>query len=158
MPLNTSSSTLDRASGADLRPARGRVKLNTRRCATGCVAVGTQPLDRGELRVLHLMAEPRHQIADIGLPGAGPHVVRDVERLAREIVEQRLKIEPNCAARTVIADIRPIVESRSGRAPHRGLLLHRLVADPPVCRGVDARRMLRLSRGAVELASGRGSQ
>ena len=27
--------------------------------------------------------------ADIGLPGAGPHVVGDVERLAREIVRTR---------------------------------------------------------------------
>ena len=38
--------------------------------------------------------------ADIGLPGAGPHVVRDVERLAREIVGARWRSRPNCAART----------------------------------------------------------
>jgi 2-isopropylmalate synthase len=48
--------------------------------------------------------------ADIGLPGAGPHVVRDVERLAREIVDARLKIHANCAARTVVSDVQPIAE------------------------------------------------
>jgi 2-isopropylmalate synthase len=67
--------------------------------------------DIGEkLKILHLIDGLGIDTADIGLPGAGPHVVRDVERLAREIVDQRLKVRPNCAARTVIADIRPIVE------------------------------------------------
>jgi 2-isopropylmalate synthase len=48
--------------------------------------------------------------ADLGLPGAGPHVAADVERLARSIAERRLKITANCAARTVVSDIRPIAE------------------------------------------------
>jgi 2-isopropylmalate synthase len=48
--------------------------------------------------------------ANIGLPGAGPRVAEDVERLARAIVELRLRIKPNCAARTMVADIRPIAE------------------------------------------------
>jgi isopropylmalate/homocitrate/citramalate synthase len=63
-----------------------------------------------KLRILHLIDRLGIETADIGLPGAGPHVVRDVERLAREIAEQRLKVEANCAARTLIADIRPIAE------------------------------------------------
>ena len=61
-------------------------------------------------RILHLIDRLGIDTADIGLPGAGPHVVRDVERLAREIVDQRLHVKANCAARTVIADIRPIAE------------------------------------------------
>ena len=48
--------------------------------------------------------------ADIGLPGAGPKVADDVERLARAIVDGRLKIRANCAARTIVADIEPIAE------------------------------------------------
>jgi 2-isopropylmalate synthase len=48
--------------------------------------------------------------ANIGLPGAGPRVAEDVERLARAIADLRLKIKPNCAARTVVADIKPIAE------------------------------------------------
>jgi len=63
-----------------------------------------------KLRILHLIDQLGIDTADIGLPGAGPHVVGDVERLAREIVDQRLKVKANCAARTVIADIQPIAE------------------------------------------------
>src|SRR6185436_3344414 len=63
-----------------------------------------------KLRILHLIDRLGIETADIGLPGAGPHVVRDVERLAREIAEQRLSVAANCAARTLEADIRPIAE------------------------------------------------
>src|SRR5918992_4523566 len=63
-----------------------------------------------KLRVLHLIDRLGIDTADIGLPGAGPHVIRDVERLAREIADRRLRVAANCAARTLIADIRPIAE------------------------------------------------
>jgi 2-isopropylmalate synthase len=48
--------------------------------------------------------------ADIGLPGAGAKVAEDVERLARAVGERRLRIRVNCAARTMVADIKPIAE------------------------------------------------
>src|SRR5687768_2971568 len=63
-----------------------------------------------QLRILHLLHRIGIDTADIGLPGAGPHVVRDVEVLARAIVESRLRIQANCAARTMIADIQPIAD------------------------------------------------
>ena len=63
-----------------------------------------------KVRILHLLDSIGVDTADIGLPGAGPHVVRDVERLAREIVGSKLKIRANCAARTVVSDVQPIVE------------------------------------------------
>jgi 2-isopropylmalate synthase len=48
--------------------------------------------------------------ADIGLPGAGGTHAAGVELMAREIAEKKLKIRPNCAARTHRNDILPIVE------------------------------------------------
>src|SRR6516162_7192558 len=63
-----------------------------------------------KLRILHLIDRLGVDTADIGLPGAGPHVERDVERLAREIVDRRLSLRANCAARTLAADIKPIAE------------------------------------------------
>lgn len=60
-------------------------------------------------RLLHLMADLGIAAADIGLPGAGPKAVEQVRELAREIRDCKLPIAPNCAARTVIADIEPIV-------------------------------------------------
>jgi isopropylmalate/homocitrate/citramalate synthase len=63
-----------------------------------------------KLRILHLIDKLGIDTANIGLPGAGPHVVADVERLAREIATERLNVKANCAARTVVADIKPIAE------------------------------------------------
>ncbi len=72
-------------------------------------SVRTPTIDE-KLRILHLIAGLGIECADIGLPGAGPRVAEDVERLVREIASARLAIRPNCAARTVVADIRPIAE------------------------------------------------
>src|ERR1700680_4398564 len=47
---------------------------------------------------------------DLGLPGAGQRAVEHVEALAREIVQQKMKIRANCAARTHENDIRPNAE------------------------------------------------
>lgn len=72
-------------------------------------SVRTPPIE-DKLRLLHLMDQLGLDTADIGLPGAGPHVVRDVTRLAEEIARARLKIRANCAARTLRQDITPVVE------------------------------------------------
>ncbi len=63
-----------------------------------------------KLELLHLMDRLKLDTADIGLPGAGPHVVKDVLRLAQEIVSAKLSIQANCAARTMLRDIEPVVE------------------------------------------------
>ena len=63
-----------------------------------------------KIRILHLIDAVGIDTTDLGLPGAGPHVVRDVERLAREIVDAKLSVQANCAARTVVADIAPIAD------------------------------------------------
>ena len=72
-------------------------------------SVATPAIEQ-KIAILHLIDALGIDTADLGLPGAGPHVVRDVERLAREIVNHRLRVRPNCAARTKVADIAPIVE------------------------------------------------
>ncbi len=70
----------------------------------------TDPHIEDKLQLLHLMDALGIHSADIGLPGAGPRAYADVLRLAQEIVQAGLQIRPNCAARTVEADIIPIVE------------------------------------------------
>ncbi|HEX8068404.1 MAG TPA: LeuA family protein [Pyrinomonadaceae bacterium] len=72
-------------------------------------SVSEPPVER-KLELLHLMNDLRIDTADIGLPGAGGTHAAGVERLAREIAEQKLRIRPNCAARTHENDIRPIAE------------------------------------------------
>ncbi len=75
------------------------------------------PTIEQKIEILHLMDRLGIHTADIGLPGAGPHVVRDVTRLAEEMVSAKLKVQANCAARTMIRDIEPVVDvvQRTGR-------------------------------------------
>jgi len=63
-----------------------------------------------KLRILHLMNDLGIDAADLGLPGASPRQRADVKRLAEEIRDHKLGIFPNCAARTVIADLEPICD------------------------------------------------
>ena len=72
-------------------------------------SVSEPPIEQ-KIRLLHLMDELGIDTADIGLPGASGTHAAGVELLAREIAEQKLKIRPNCAARTHRNDIIPIVE------------------------------------------------
>jgi len=67
------------------------------------------PIEK-KIAILHLMDSLGIDAADIGLPGAGPRAVTHVTRLAKEIVDCKLDIKPNCAARTVRADIQPIID------------------------------------------------
>jgi 2-isopropylmalate synthase len=63
-----------------------------------------------KIEILHFMNALGMDSADVGLPGAGSKVAADVERLVRAIIEGRLAVRPNCAARTLAADIAPIAE------------------------------------------------
>src|SRR2546430_11839485 len=89
---------------------RARVDLNdeTLRDGLQSPSVRDPPLDVKK-RLLHLMADLGIVAADIGLPGAGPRVVEQVRSLATETGSAKLRSAPICAARTVIADVEPIV-------------------------------------------------
>ena len=90
--------------------AKARVDLNDETLRDGLQSPSVQdpPLEV-KRRLLHLMADLGIVAADIGLPGAGPRVVEQVRALATEIRDQKLPIFPNCAARTVVGDVEPIV-------------------------------------------------
>ena len=68
------------------------------------------PIDQ-KIKILHLMNSLGIETADIGLPGAGPRQREAVERLCREIADNKLDIKANCAARTMIVDIQPIADA-----------------------------------------------
>ena len=69
----------------------------------------TDPPVAAKIRLLHLMDELGIHSADVGLPAAGPRAVADVTRLCEEIRDSKLALEPNCAARTVVGDVEPVV-------------------------------------------------
>ncbi len=93
-------------------PAPRHVELDDETLRDGLQSPSVQTPAIGEkLEMLHLMERLGIDTADIGLPGAGPHVLHDVKRLAKEISDQHLRITPNCAARTLRVDIDPIAEA-----------------------------------------------
>ncbi len=141
-------------SGGAASPARGKVELDdeTLRDGLQSPSVKSPSIDQ-KIRILHLMEALGIDSADIGLPGAGPHVVETVTRLAQEIVRGKMKIRPNCAARTVAADILPIIEiSQKVGIP---IEVSCFIGSSPIrqyAEDWDFDRMLRLSEDAVALA------
>jgi 2-isopropylmalate synthase len=143
----------NRAGGTAV-PSRGKVELDdeTLRDGLQSPSVRSPSLDQ-KIRILHLMEALGIDSADIGLPGAGPHVVETVTRLAQEIVRSKMKIRPNCAARTVAADIVPIIEiSQKVGIP---IEVSCFIGSSPIrqyAEDWDFDRMLTLSEDAVSLA------
>jgi 2-isopropylmalate synthase len=93
-----------------LQPA-GSVLLNDETLRDGLQSPSVRdPSIEEKIGILHLMEALGISSLDLGLPGAGPRALEHVEALAREIVQSKMKIRANCAARTHEDDIRPIAE------------------------------------------------
>ncbi len=70
----------------------------------------TDPHIDKKIRLLHLMSDLGINSVNLGLPGAGPRARADITRMAEEIRDQKLGLYPNCACRTVKADITPLID------------------------------------------------
>ena len=146
------------AGGGEMRPARGRVELNDETLRDGLQSPSVRsPAIADKLRILHEMVALGIDALDLGLPGAGPHVVKDVLALAKEIADRKLPISPNCAARTVEADIRPIAEisQQAGIAIEAACF----IGSSPIrqyAEGWTLDRMLELTEKAVAFAAKQG--
>jgi isopropylmalate/homocitrate/citramalate synthase len=122
--------------GAFTFPAAGRVTLDDETLRDGLQnpSVRNPSIDE-KIEILHLMEALGIEMANIGLPAAGPRARADAEALAIEIANSRMKIRPNCAARTVEDDLRPIVEisQRAGISVEAGTF----IGSSPVRRYVE---------------------
>ena len=138
--------------GAPAKPPRVMLDDETLRDGLQSPSVRTPTIEQ-KIEILHLIDALGIDTADIGLPGAGPHVVHDVERLAREIVERQAE-----GARQLrrAHDHQRHRADRRDHAAHRpadrGRHVHRLVADPPVHRGLDARLPAASTEEAISFA------
>jgi 2-isopropylmalate synthase len=110
-----------------------------------------------KIRLLHMMDQLGIHTADIGLPGAGPRAVEAVTALAQEIVDAKLSISANCAARTVVADVRPVAEiSQKVGIP---IEVCTFIGSSPIrqyAEGWTLDRMLATSEKAVKFAVAEG--
>jgi 2-isopropylmalate synthase len=95
---------------ASLRPTHN-VLLNDETLRDGLQSPSVRdPSIEEKIKILHLMEALGINSLDLGLPGAGARATEHTEALAREIVQHKMKIRANCAARTLENDIRPIAD------------------------------------------------
>ncbi|HET7583694.1 MAG TPA: LeuA family protein [Gemmatimonadaceae bacterium] len=131
-----------------------RVQLNdeTLRDGLQCPSVVDPDID-DKRRLLHLMVDLGIASADIGLPGAGPRAREDTLALAREVAAARLPLDINCAARTVVTDVEPVV--RIAQAVGIPIEAATFIGSSPIRQYAEdwtLDRMLRVSEEAVTFA------
>jgi isopropylmalate/homocitrate/citramalate synthase len=110
-----------------------------------------------KVRLLHLMEQLGIHSVDLGLPGAGPRACADILALCREIARAGLEIRPNCAVRTVKADITPLIEiSQKAGMPIEACTF---IGSSPIRQYAEEwslDHMLRLTEEAVSYAASNG--
>jgi 2-isopropylmalate synthase len=110
-----------------------------------------------KIQILHLMNDLGIETADVGLPGSGPRQRESVEMLCKEIADARLKIEANCAARTLREDIQPIADVvQATGVPIETCVF---IGSSPIRQYAeewDLEFVLKLSEDAVRFAVGEG--
>jgi 2-isopropylmalate synthase len=143
--------------GAEI-PTTRRVALNDETLRDGLQNPSVRdPSIAEKIEILHLMESLGIDTVNIGLPGAGPRAYADTEALAREIVTSRMKIRPNCAARTLKNDIQPIIEisEKVGRPIEAATFL----GSSPIRRLVEdwtVEHLQRTTEDAVKFATAAG--
>src|SRR6202521_3228147 len=139
-------------------PAAGKVTLDDETLRDGLQNPSVHnPSIEEKIEILHLMESLGIEMANIGLPAAGPRAYADAEALAKEIAGARMKIRPNCAARTHENDIRPIAEisQRAGIAVEAGMFL----GSSPIRRQVEdwsVEYLLKTTENAVKFGVAQG--
>src|ERR1700678_2469114 len=143
--------------GAEIAANR-RVALNDETLRDGLQNPSVHdPSIAEKIEILHLMESLGIDTVNIGLPGAAPRAYADTEALAREIVTSRMRIRPNCAARTLKNDIQPIIEisEKVGRPIEAATFL----GSSPIRRLVEdwtVEHLQRTTEDAVKFATSAG--
>ena len=137
---------------------RRQISFDDETLRDGLQSASARVPDReGKRGLVRLMDRIGIEGVDVGLPGAGERHARDAEALCLMIVEERLAIAPNCAARTLEGDIAPIAEiaARVGR-PVEVALFVGCSALRGVIEGWEREELLRRSEGCVAFAVAHG--
>ena len=133
---------------------RCTVQLNDETLRDGLQSPSVTDPEIGDKReLLHLMVALGIASADIGLPGAGERARTHVRALATEIVQARLPLEANCAARTLVSDVEPIV--RTVQATGLPIEAATFIGSSPIRQYTEdwtLDHMLRVSEEAVTFA------
>lgn len=144
--------------GTGLPPGRRRPLVNDESLRDGLQSPSVRHPTADEMvEILHAVEQAGIDACNIGLPGAGPHVVATARRLAQEIRDRGLKVKPNCAARTVVADIEPI--RRITEEVGIPIEVAMFIGSSPIrleVEGWDVDRLLRTSETALKYCADHG--
>lgn len=117
----------------------------------------TDPTIEEKFEILELMEALGIDTADIGLPGSGPRAQADIIAMVKYMVDNKMKITPNCAVRTVKQDITPLIEiSQKTGYPVEACTF---IGSSPIRQFAEdwtVDKMLKLTEEAVSYASENG--
>src|SRR5262249_19806174 len=111
------------------------------------------PKIEDKLKIVQLASDLGIHAMDVGLPGAGRGAVEDVTRIVEYMRDNRLPVKPGCAARTVAADILPIVDISQKTGVDIEVLC--FIGSSPVrlyAEGWDLDGMMQKSAEAIDLS------
>jgi 2-isopropylmalate synthase len=134
-------------------PRPKRIELNDETLRDGLQSPSAidPPLEK-KIEALHLMASLGIQNANIAMP-TGPRAKEDAIALAREIAKHKLAVHPNCAARTVVADVQAVVDvSQAAGIPVEASTFIGSSAIRKLAEGWDLDTMLHHTEQAVTFA------
>jgi 2-isopropylmalate synthase len=117
----------------------------------------TDPTIEEKLELLELMEDLKIDSVDIGLPGSGPRAKSDILAMTNHIFDNKMKIRPNCAVRTVKQDITALIEI-SQKAGHP-IEASTFIGSSPIRQYAEdwtIDKMLKLTEEAVSYASENG--
>jgi 2-isopropylmalate synthase len=117
------------------------------------------PTIEDKLKILQLMEDLGIQRADIGLPGAGKRAYDDVLALAKYIGDNKLKLEPFCAGRTLAADIAPMVDIQQKTGVP--IIAYTFIGSSPIrlfAEGWDLDHLMKTSIAAIDFCVKEGIQ
>jgi 2-isopropylmalate synthase len=117
----------------------------------------TQPRIQDKVYLLYLMNDLGIQSVNTGIPAASEAVMRDCVILTREIAQQGLSIQPQCAGRTLRQDVEAIIEVSQQVGMEIEACL--FIGSSPIrqyVEGWDVPTMLRLSEKSIRHALDHG--
>lgn len=139
--------------GKKIKEFNKKVLLDDETLRDGLQSPSTKdPPIEGKLQLVRLMEKLGIDSADIGFPGASKKMYDDVTQIMEMIRDEKMKIYPNCAARTHTNDIMPVIEI--GQKVGIPLEVSAFLGSSPIRQQVEGwsmDKLLKLTEDAVNL-------
>ena len=106
-----------------------------------------------KIELIDFMEKLGIQKVDLGLPGAGPFHIKHIDSMLTHMTEKSYELRPGCAVRTVVDDIRPLVDLQAKH--ERQIQASAFLGTSPIrqyTEGWDMEKILSTAEKAVTFA------